>query len=1133
MVLLPAVVAMAVDSCKKLPWEVLVTDITLNTTSIRLEEGETFQLSATVSPDDATNKKVNWQTGNSAIAKVDETGLVSAVGVGKTTVKAKSDDGSITETCDVEVVRKVVSVEKVNLDRDVVDLKIGESVTLVATVSPANADNKAVVWNSSDTKVATVTAGKITGLAVGKTTVTVTTEDGGKTASCEVTVLTDVIAVTGVSLDKTVAEMEVGDELTLTATVTPDDATNKNVIWSSSNTAVATVTDGKVTAVKAGTVIINVATEDGGKTAGCEITVKDKIIPVTSVSLDKTSLEMVEGGELTLVATVNPDNATDKSVSWTSSDASVASVVNGKVTALKAGTATITVTTTDGGKTASCEVTVKAKLVGVTSVSLDKTTAELTEGDELTLTATVNPDNATDKSVTWSSSDSSVASVANGKVTALKAGTATITVTTTDGGKTAKCDVTVKAKIIPVTSVSLDKTSLEMVEGGELTLVATVNPDNATDKSVSWTSSDASVASVVNGKVTALNAGTATITVTTTDGGKTASCEVTVKTKLVGVTSVSLDKTTAELTEGDELTLTATVNPDNATDKSVTWSSSDASVASVVNGKVTALKAGTATITVTTTDGGKTAKCEVTVKAKLVGVSSVSLDKTTAELTEGDELTLTATVNPDNATDKSVSWTSSDASVASVVNGKVTALKAGTATITVTTTDGGKTAKCEVTVKAKLVGVSSVSLDKTTAELTEGDELTLTATVNPDNATDKSVTWSSSDASVASVVNGKVTALKAGTATITVTTTDGGKTASCEVTVNTKLVGVTSVSLDKTTAELTEGDELTLTATVNPDNATDKSVSWSSSDSSVASVVNGKVTALKAGTATITVTTTDGGKTASCAVTVKAKYVAVSSVSLDKTSAELIEGHELTLTATVNPDNATDKSVTWTSSDASVASVVNGKVTAHTPGTATITVTTTDGNMTADCVVTVKEQPIVTLNQSVAEMIVGDEMILGATVSVAGTELIWTSSDATVATVTDGKVKAIKAGVVTITVTTADGGSSASCEITVTEATGNVTGVMIDKSSAILKIGDSITLKAVITPTNADNRNVTWSSTDNSVASVDAGVVTALKVGTATIVVTTEDGNKTAYCKVKVIADEGNEGVGENEGNWE
>ena len=641
------------------------------------------------------------------------------------------------------------------------------------------------------------------------------------------------------------------------------------------------------------------------------------------------------------------------------------------------------------------------------------------------------------------------------------------------------------------------------------------------------------MASVANGKVTALKAGTATITVTTTDGGKTAKCEVTVKAKIIPVTSVSLDKTSLEMVEGGELTLVATVNPDNATDKSVSWTSSDASVASVVNGKVTALKAGTATITVTTTDGGKTASCAVTVKTKLVGVTSVSLDKTTAELTEGDELTLTATVNPDNATDKSVTWSSSDSSVASVANGKVTALKAGTATITVTTTDGGKTAKCEVTVKAKIIPVTSVSLDKTSLEMVEGGELTLVATVNPDNATDKSVSWTSSDASVASVVNGKVTALKAGTATITVTTTDGGKTASCAVTVKTKLVGVTSVSLDKTTAELTEGDELTLTATVNPDNATDKSVTWSSSDSSVASVVNGKVTALKAGTATITVTTTDGGKTASCAVTVKAKYVAVSSVSLDKTSAELIEGHELTLTATVNPDNATDKSVTWTSSNVSVASVVNGKVTAHTPGTATITVTTTDGNMTADCVVTVKEQPIVTLNQSVAEMIVGDEIILGATVSVAGTELIWTSSDATVATVTDGKVKAIKAGVVTITVTTADGGSSASCEITVTEATGNVTGVMIDKSSAILKIGDSITLKAVITPTNADNRNVTWSSTDSSVASVDAGVVTALKVGTATIVVTTEDGNKTAYCKVKVIADEGNEGVGENEGNWE
>ena len=260
---------------------------------------------------------------------------------------------------------------------------------------------------------------------------------------------------------------------------------------------------------------------------------------------------------------------------------------------------------------------------------------------------------------------------------------------------------------------------------------------------------------------------------------------------VIAVAGVTLGKTSLELTEGDEITLTVTINPANATNKNVTWNSSDSSVASVSDGRVTAVKAGTATITVTTEDGGKIATCEVKVNAKtvepeVVAVTGVTLDKTSVELTEGDETTLTATVNPDNATNKNVTWKSSDSSVAEVVDGKVTAVKAGSATITVTTEDGGKTATCEVKVNAKtvepeVVAVTGVTLDKTSVELTEGDETTLTATVNPDNATNKNVTWKSSDSSVATVVDGKVTAVKAGTATITVTTEDGGKTATCEV----------------------------------------------------------------------------------------------------------------------------------------------------------------------------------------------------------------------------------------------------------------------------------------------------------------------------------------------------------------
>ena len=171
----------------------------------------------------------------------------------------------------------------------------------------------------------------------------------------------------------------------------------------------------------------------------------------------------------------------------------------------------------------------------------------------------------------------------------------------------------------------------------------------------------------------------------------------------VAVTGVSVSPSSITLTEGVSQSLSATVSPGDATDKSVTWSSSAPAVATVdQSGKVTAVKAGTATITVTTTDGGKTATCAVTVIAK---VASVSLDKTSMTLTVGETQTLTATVTPDNAQDKSVTWSSSDATVATVdQDGKVTAVKAGSATITVTTTDGGKTATCAVTIQAATGG---------------------------------------------------------------------------------------------------------------------------------------------------------------------------------------------------------------------------------------------------------------------------------------------------------------------------------------------------------------------------------------------------------------------------------------------
>ena len=171
---------------------------------------------------------------------------------------------------------------------------------------------------------------------------------------------------------------------------------------------------------------------------------------------------------------------------------------------------------------------------------------------------------------------------------------------------------------VPVASVSLSQGSVSLEPGETVNLTATVAPDNATDKNVTWSTSNQAVATVSNGAVTAVGEGSATITATA--GGKSGTCSVSVKKKNVAVVSVELDKTDVELEEGKVVTLVATVKPDDATDKKVTWKSDSEQVAVVdANGKVTAVKPGSATITVTTADGGKTSSCHVNVKPSLYG----------------------------------------------------------------------------------------------------------------------------------------------------------------------------------------------------------------------------------------------------------------------------------------------------------------------------------------------------------------------------------------------------------------------------------------------------------------------------------------------------------------------------------
>ena len=262
------------------------------------------------------------------------------------------------------------------------------------------------------------------------------------------------IRVGSISLSKSTLELTVGDQASLDATISPDNATNKKIRWSSSKESVATVTpEGIVEAVSVGTSFITATSEDSGVNAKCEITVKEKVISVTGISLNMTSLPLTEGDEFTLVATVTPDNATNKEITWTSDNESVATVsAEGVVKAIKLGTANITVTSEDSGVNAKCGITVKEKVISVTGIALNKTSLSLTEGEEFSLEATVTPDNATNKEITWTSDNEAVATVsAEGVVKAIRAGTASITATTVDQGKSASCAVTVKEKTVVVT----------------------------------------------------------------------------------------------------------------------------------------------------------------------------------------------------------------------------------------------------------------------------------------------------------------------------------------------------------------------------------------------------------------------------------------------------------------------------------------------------------------------------------------------------------------------------------------------------------------------------------------------------------------------------------------------------------
>lgn len=690
--------------------------------------------------------------------------------------------------------------------------------------------------------------------------------------------------VASVAVSPTADSVYIGSSINLTAT--PEDAdgntlSGREVFWHSEHPDIAVVSnEGAVTGIVPGQVRIAASVE--GVAGYSDVTVLPK--PPASITLSSKTLSLTVGQEARLQATVKDADGgvlTDAPVDWKSSNTAVATVdANGLVHGVSAGTATITATS--GSLSDQAAVTVSP--VPANAVVVSPGEATLFVGETVTLKATVtdaNGDPLSGRPVTWSSSATGVATVsASGVVTARAPGTATITASSE--GKSGKSTITVK--LVPVASVDMNPGELELQIGQSATITATPKSADGialTGRSISWKSRDPGIATVSsNGQVTAKSAGSTIIEASSE--GVTGVALVTVAN--VPVSSVVVTPDTATLVVGQSKQLSAKTYDAGGTElsgRTITWSSSNEDVASVSSsGKVLAVAPGSATITATSE--GKSDQATITVIAP---VSSVVVSPDSISVIIGKTSALTATVKDanDNAlSGRVVTWKSDNTSIATVdANGVVTAVSAGTTTVTATSEGKSGSAKVVVTLApvARVTVVDSVN-PATPPSVVQGQTLQLAALLtDADGNTllDRLVTWVSADSSIASVDgNGLVTGLKVGQTKIIATSE--GVSGSADVTVTSALVegSVIIVPAETTLVVLQSADLKGLVVNKDGEAREDKGLSWSSDNALIASVNDhGHVQALVPGSATITAAKmTKGGDVQGTPGTAKVTVVA-------------------------------------------------------------------------------------------------------------------------------------------------------------------------------------------------------------------------------------------------------------------
>lgn len=652
-------------------------------------------------------------------------------------------------------------------------------------------------------------------------------------------------------------------------------------------------------------------------------------------------LNLVEGANYSLKALTYPESLV---LSYKSNDESIVTIDEyGNIDALKEGTTVLVVSSSKSNKYINVNVTKEE--VKVTGLDL-KEIEGIKVGEKYLLSLLLYPNSATITDVNWIVSDESILKINDGYIEGIQKGNVQVTAEITVDDKVLSDSITVKVgeeESVKIKSLSFDEEVINVGLNETYQLNPIIEPINASDKNLIYEIDDPSIIEINNGVIKALAKGETIVTVKTSNGK-----QVNLVVKVKSSDGIVLNIEEISIAKGETYQLKSNFI------SGIEWYSNNNKVATVDNGLIKGINDGEATITVINSYGRMN-----TVKVKVEGNGVVvdSLNANSEEITiqTGKNYKLNIEIIPSNATNKEVIYETSDSRIATVDdNGLINAKREGTCYVTIYSSNN-KSTSVKVNVTQGKVTLDSLDINPNAVVLSKGDSYQLYTTFTPSNVSDTTVDWKSNDTSIVSIENGLIKALKTGTTTISATS--NGVTSTAEVTVQTSIIAITSVDIKDSNFTLSAGQTKKLEVSYLPSNASNKSFSWTSSDSSIASVSSkGVVTANKAGKATITCTSVNGKKDSVVVEVTKQSGSDITAVIMSTENVNLQKGETKQIRATILPLNA-KQDVTWFSSNENVVKVENGFLTAVNIGNATISALASNG-MVARAKVVVAYPPI-------------------------------------------------------------------------------------------------------------------------------------------------------------------------------